>query len=181
VGSPPPLEDPPALLDWYRLHYGREPNKKILAAARAMQEEEEGLLGGEGGLDFEAEPIDRAPLALIQQALALLGLSQNIARLAEETEQAWANYQAATRGGEGNADVLRKRWRDMAEDLRTHQKSADAVALALELLKEWVRSDWEERSQRIRRALNAAFGAEEVAKVLADEDRKIRQERAGKN
>lgn len=148
VGVPPPLESPAGrdLLEWYRGAYGREPVQKL----KDLVAREDDV----AKLPATAEVIiDVHPVRVIKAALERLGLSLTIARLVEEDERCWAEYKKAQRDGEPT-DALRRRWGDITEEKRKTQNSKDAVTLAAELFREWVRAELEPREQARRKRLS---------------------------
>lgn len=166
VGEAPPVldPDPERLPGWYRRHYGREPVravKEALAAARAAAD------AGEGGeMSRRARVmIDRRPVEVIEQACERLGLSLTIARLVEEDERAWAEYEEARRLGIGE-EAARRRWAGVTEAKRAVQKTDDAVAVAVDLLKAWVRRELEPSETARRRALSGAMLGVEAREAL---------------
>ena len=136
--------DPEEFLAWYREVMGREPSKKILARARELRE-----AAGQAAEVGEVE-IDRAPVAMIEAALERLGLARSLGRIIEEEEMAATAYEAARREGL-SLEAPRRRWQSALEIKRQAQKNDDAVEVALDLLKEWVKTTWEP-GERARRA-----------------------------
>lgn len=154
VGEAPPLaaEDPGALVEWYRRHFGREPHKKVReAAARmraALHTAEATPAAGRAG--DGANPWRLPEAGVIAEACSRLGLSLTLARMAQEEERAWLRYEAARRAQSGDVDAARRAWKEITEAKRAAQKTEDAVQVALELFKAWVRTEWEPQ-ERIRR------------------------------
>jgi hypothetical protein len=150
VGEGPPVfgGDPDLFLEWYRVHVGREASVRIKTRA--------GELRRELGMVEEPEAeVDLGPVELIERALQRLGLSLTLARVIEEEERAHANYRAKMEAGK-NADAERKRWRDAGEMKRSLQKNEECVEVAFELLRDWVRKDWEPNQREIRKRLEGS-------------------------
>lgn len=148
ANDPPPLlgGDPGEFLNWYRVHIGRAPSSKVLDRADVLRREL-------GLADAPEVQIDLGPVELIERALARLGMPLTLARVVEEEEKAHASYLEVTAQGR-NADSARKRWRDAAEMKRASQKGEDCLAVAVEILKEWVRKEWEPKEKAIREGLS---------------------------
>ena len=164
LGTPPPLESPVGrdLLEWYRGAYGREPVQKLKDLVEA--EEQAAQASAQ-----EAQPviIDMPPIRVIRAALERLGLSLTIARLIEEDERCWAEYKEAQKKGE-SPDHLRRRWSDITEEKRKTQNSKDAVTLAMELLKEWMRAELEPHEAARRKAISGTrMGLDAQARLRA--------------
>jgi len=130
-------------LDWYRRHVGREPSGRVKERARELN-----LEAGIGAESVEGS-VDLGPVELIGRALERLGLSLSFARVIEEEERAHEAYQAARQDGR-NTDAARRRWRDAQEMKRALQKTDDAVKVAEELLREWVRKEFEPHQREVR-------------------------------
>lgn len=163
VGVPPPLHAPDGrdLLEWYRGAYGREPVKKLkdLVAAEEANAQANGWT--------PPVLIDAQPVRVIKAALERLGLSLTIARLIEEDERCWAEYKQAQKKDEPT-DNLRRRWGDITEEKRKTQNSKDAVAVAVELFKEWIRAEMEPAEAERRRALSGTrMGLDAQARLRA--------------
>lgn len=148
VGTPPPLESPVGrdLLVWYRGAYGREPVTKLKELVAREEEAGHEPAGAEVIIDVH-------PVRVIKAALERLGLSLTIARLIEEDERCWAEYKRAQKLEEPT-DALRRRWSDITEEKRKTQNSKDAVVLATELFKEWMRGELEPREAERRKNLS---------------------------
>lgn len=166
VGEPPPLygDDPGDFLDWYRRQIGREPSKRLRERSEEMRREA-------GLLDLEEVEVDLGPIAMIGRALERLGLSLALARVLEEEERAHESYQAARQDGR-NTDAARRRWREAQEMKRGIQKTDDAVEVAEELLKEWVRKEFEpgERAVRDRLAKLDGEGVDALLDCVDEEE-----------
>ena len=152
VGTPPPIESPVGqdLLDWYRGAYGREPVQKLKQLVAAEQEAEQRAPASDVIIDIH-------PVRVIRAALERLGLSLTIARLIEEDERCWVEYKKAQEKCEPT-DALRRRWGDITEEKRKTQNSKDAVAVALELFKEWIRAELEPQEAKRRKLISGPAG-----------------------
>ena len=150
VGDLPPLgpDDGESFLDWYRAHYGREPSKKVKSSPGVMAARE------------VAAPVDELDLDLVEVevlkgVLSRLGLSLNLSRVIEEVERAYSVYVQLRAEGK-NLDSALRRWKDGLEIQRQLQKGDDAVSSALELLKMWMRKEWEPKEAAIREGVSGA-------------------------
>ena len=150
VGELPPLgpDDGESFLDWYRAHYGREPSKKVKSSPGVTAARE------------VAAPVDELDLDLVEVevlkgVLGRLGLSLNLSRVIEEVERAYSVYVKLRSEGK-NLDAALRRWKDGLEIQRQLQKGDDAVSSALELLKMWMRKEWEPKEAAIREGVSGA-------------------------
>lgn len=152
AGEPCPMDsdNPDDFLEWYRVTIGREPSKKLKEAAVRITAET-----GEGVEVKSATEIDRAPVEVIESALALLGKSRTLARVIAEEETAAKLYEEARDEGVTSAGLssLRKAWGEAVAMSRDAKKGEDAVEVALELLKEMMRREMEPRERARRKAL----------------------------
>ncbi len=150
IQIPPPLDSPEGndLLVWYRGAYGREPVQKL----RDLVKKEEEASYEPAGAEVIIDPM---PIRVIKSALERLGLSRTIARLVEEDERCWAEYQRA-KSREEPTDALRRRWTTITEEKRKTQGSKDAVAVATELFREWCRAELEPVEAERRKKLRGA-------------------------
>lgn len=162
INVPPPLDSPAGrdLLEWYRGAYGRQPVKKLMD-----------LVVAEEAAQVPDEPaaviIDTMPIRVIKAALERLGLALTHARLVEEEERCWAEYQQAQAKREP-VDIIRRRWSTITEEKRKVQGSKDATTLALELFKEWMRAELEPLEvERRKRISGAALGLQAQARLRA--------------
>lgn len=157
---PPLLEgDPGEFLEWYRVYIGRAPSRKVKARAEELRVE----LGLVDAPDVE---VDLGPVGMIEKALIRLGMPLTLARVVEEEEKAHASYQAVIEAGR-NGDAARKRWRDAAEMKRAIQKGEDCLETAVEILKEWVRKEWEPQERDLRdRISGAKLGRDARAELM---------------
>ncbi len=186
VGEDPGLtgEDAVFFLEWYRKHIGREPAGKLVKKAAELNRE-----AGVGVLVDDAA-VDLGPVEMIGRALERLGLSLSFARVIEEEERAHESYQEARREGM-NTDAARRRWRDAQEMKRALQKTEDVVRVAEELMREWVRKEFEPVQREVRESfrtleeeevlglLNAGSG-DEVREIWGEAvDRRLRGEVGG--
>ena len=161
-GDVPPLaaEDPRELVEWYRAAYGKEAPAKVRAAAERM-------LGDRPAVELLEVVIDAPAVEVLARALDKLGLSQTLARLVEEDERAWEELLAAREAGAG-IDGAKRRWIETTELKRAAQKTEDAVQLALELCKGWIRTEWEPGERARRNALQgSALAAEDLDRLRA--------------
>ncbi|MGJ8677210.1 MAG: hypothetical protein ACSHX0_06815 [Akkermansiaceae bacterium] len=161
-GVPVPWDDPDGLLVWYRNIHGREPNRKFMAAIEALQlaekstvEDGESPVGGKADdSDGGAKAIEAAERLMDNQIFERLceslGLSKTLAHVVEEERICYEEYEEAKASKSTNISLKRKNWREAAEMKRALQRSDDAVEIALKMLKQWTRGEWEPRWKKIR-------------------------------
>ena len=162
AGAPCPVEteNPDVFFEWYRAVIGREPSAKLKEAGRRIMRQT-----GQGvELAVETE-IEKAPIEVIEKALARLGKSVGLARAIAEEERAFQVYEDARTNGV-DTTTARKSWSDAIAMNREAKKEKDAVEVALELLKEVMRREVEPLERERRKRLMDA-GAEARERLLA--------------
>lgn len=165
VPCPMDATNPDDFLEWYRAVIGREPAEKLKEAAARITAET-----GEGTEVRTATEIDRAPMDLIEKTLERLGRSRTLARAMAEEEMAATLYEQGREEGlsSGALAGLRKNWADAAAMVRDAKKGDDAVEVALELLKEVMRREWEPRERERRKRLSGKeLGIQARERLLA--------------
>lgn len=172
-GAPCPMdtENPDVFFEWYRAVMRREPSEKLFKAGKRIAEE-----AGEGVEIKTAVELDRAPIDVIENALKLLGLSGTLARAIEEEEFSSRAYARSREEGMASP-TLRKNWAEAAAMAAAARKQEDAVKVALELLKEWVRREMEPEERKRREALKGEKAGREMREELLETKSLIEWER----
>ena len=154
-----PWADPEGLLEWYRAQIGREPSARLKDRVAEMLAPE--LVEG---VPVEVVPGGNIGVPAIAAACEALGLSSTLARIVDEEDRAWAEYQAAREKSYG-VEAARRNWKEATEAKRAVHKTDDAVMVALKLLKGWTRGEWEPRWK----ALKIRLGGVQLGQDLRDE------------
>jgi len=181
-----------AMRVWYEEAYGRQMPKKVRDRVREMAEDiavnmlqgkdlfgeavdavDSGAVESDdsGGVDDElAEGDEKSEKSWnLEKFAEMLGLSTTVARVVIDEEWAHKEYLSARNRGEG-VTAARKNWREATEAKRTIQKTDDAVDLAVAVLKEWVKRDWEETWINVKKGISAKTMGAEMREFLSDRE-----------
>ena len=146
-GVVPPWGSPRDLIEWYRSEYGREPTSKMRKAIESCINADDDKSGADFVLAVDGEAgasvvEEFGSVDLIERACVSLGLASTLARIVEEEENAWQEYRTA-KERKMNVATAKKDWKEATELKRSVHKTTDAVEVALKLMKDWARGEWE--------------------------------------
>lgn len=184
--DPVPWKDPHMVLEWYRLHYGREPHKKVVERVSILQpqmvrlheqDNHSGAPHGAAGdpptgeyrhhIETKEDRDDLLKKQYFEELCADLSNARTLARIASEEREAYDNYQEKKNLGLDYTAQI-KRWQDLTKTKREWAKTQDAVDLAFKALKSWLRSEWEPAWKELRTALDGRrMGMEAREDLLA--------------
>ena len=151
VGVAVPWDFPNDLLTWYESAYGRQPSTKLRERVRDMAPR----ASDEAPVAEVVSTVQRDRLEVLEELSEQLGIAGTMARVVEEEERAYSAYEVAKASGLG-IDAARRAWMQSTEAKRAMHKTDDAMNLAVGLLKEWVRLEWEPHQRKIREELSGA-------------------------
>jgi hypothetical protein len=152
--NPPPWTDPEKLMAWYRLHFGKAPKATVQAAADAMIAAKDAQVNAAREEVAAVAVHDKAVATSARSFLESLGLAGTVARVIEDEDRLYEEYQKALKSG---TDVrirqARKEWMESTEMKRSLHKTQDAVDVAAGVFREWARREWEPRWRELRAIL----------------------------